>query len=42
MKLLGCILDDYEIIGGDLNRKGVFADRDDDCAIQCEDNSDCQ
>merc|ERR1740129_117102 len=42
----GCILDDIEILGGDLpvdqGGQGFFAERDDDCAKSCEDNARCQ
>jgi len=41
----GCVLEDIEILGGDLpinqGGQGVFADRDDDCAKSCEDNGKC-
>ena len=42
----GCVLEDVEIIGGDLpfnaGGGGFAADRDDDCAKECEDNPACQ
>jgi len=42
----GCILDDIEILGGDLpvdqGGQGFFSERDDDCAKSCEDNARCQ
>ena len=46
MEYLGCVLQDIEILGGDLtaaeNGQGFFAEQDDDCARDCEENADCQ
>ena len=45
-EFLGCVLQDIEILGGDLtaaeNGQGFFAEQDDDCARECEQNADCQ
>lgn len=38
----GCVLDDVEIIGVDINAERLTVDFDDDCARACEDDALCQ
>ena len=43
---LGCVLEDTEILGGDLTKEenglGFVAQQDDDCSLECEQNKECQ